>query len=403
MISSAERSSTQGAGPSLPLELWEASDGAEASGGAEATGGAGAAGGAAAMEPARPLARAGRAVQFDEIIGHPRAREYLQRALVGGRLAHAYLFHGPEGVGKRAVAFALAAALVCSRRRPDGNACGSCPECVACRAGSHPDVRYVEPATEAGHLTIQQVRELRGWLGLSPARGRHKAAVLDRVERMTPEAANAFLKALEEPPPGSLVVLLTADAGSVLPTIRSRALPLHFGPVAAERIEAALVARGLPPEVARRRAALARGRPGRALEANNPEEEAFRQAREWLVRAMSAPPPELDQLAQRLERADPTQMDACLCAMIWLWRDVAVWSCTQQGIPQTTGEPWSGEGSGELLALARRLTPRRAAEGLERLLRARRMLQEYASRRLVLDWAWMSLRHLLKSGAPARG
>ena len=333
-------------------------------------------------------------MRFDEVIGHEPATGYLRRALVRGRLAHAYLFYGPEGVGKRAVAFALAAAVVCSRRDPDGTACGSCPDCAACRAGSHPDVRYVEPATEAGHLSIQQVRELRSWLGLSGARSRHKAAVVDRVDRMTPEAANAFLKALEEPPPGSLVLLLTADATSVLSTIRSRALPLHFGPVPAPRIARALEARGVPPEAARQRAVLARGRPGRALEGSSRDEEARQQAREWLTRAATAPPPELDQLAQRLERADAAEVDAGLCAMIWLWRDVAVWSWTQADSP-AAGPPDLPE---ELARLARRLTPPRAAEGLQRLLQARRMMQEYASRRLVLDWAWMSLRCLLRTG-----
>ena len=335
---------------------------------------------------------AGRPVRFDEIIGHERATEYLRRALARGRLAHAYLFYGPERVGKRAVAFALAAAVVCGRPQPDGTACGSCPACVACRAGSHPDVRYVEPASEAGHLTIQQVRDLRGWLGLSAARSRGKAAVVDRVDRMTPEAANAFLKALEEPPAGSVIVLLTADASSVLPTIRSRALPLYFGLVSAERIAQALQARGAPPEAARQRAVRAQGRPGRALEGGEQEEAARQQAREWLKWAITAPPPELDQLAQRLERADPAEVDECLCEMIWLWREMAVWSWTQAGASAATPPDLPVEG----VRLARRLTPARAAEGLERLLRARRMMHEYASRRLVLDWAWMSLRYLLR-------
>ncbi|MFN9029759.1 MAG: DNA polymerase III subunit delta' [Betaproteobacteria bacterium] len=176
------------------------------------------------------------------------------------RNLHAVLLHGAAGIGKKVLAFDLARARLCEARRPDGYACGSCAACVWLHGGHHPDLRIVVPEaiawlrqgasdeveegdaraeapseaeTDTGkspkasrEILIDQVRRLADFLNVSTHRGGQRVVVLTPAERLNTAAANALLKMLEEPPPGTLFIL-TADAiDDVLPTIRSRCL-LH--------------------------------------------------------------------------------------------------------------------------------------------------------------------------------
>ncbi|MDD3517044.1 MAG: DNA polymerase III subunit delta' [Chromatiales bacterium] len=144
------------------------------------------------------------------------------------RLPHALLIHGPEGIGERDFVRALAAAALCETPE-DGDACGHCDGCVLFRAGNHPDYSEVRPEEEGKQLRIDQIRDLAGFVGLSRGRAPYKVVVLTPADRLNDNAANALLKTLEEPPPRTLLLLLTSRPGRLPATIRSRCqrVPLH--------------------------------------------------------------------------------------------------------------------------------------------------------------------------------
>ncbi|MDH5298589.1 MAG: DNA polymerase III subunit delta' [Desulfobulbaceae bacterium] len=163
--------------------------------------------------------------------GQPKAAELLGRSLTSGKLAHAYLFRGPAGVGKRAAAIAFAARINCGQ--PEGDTgCGRCPSCRKFFSGNHPDLMVVAP--EGAAIKISQVREVKKGLAFPPFEARHRVVLLTDIHTMRREAANSLLKTLEEPPADTILILTGDEAGDILPTILSRcqvipffALPYH--------------------------------------------------------------------------------------------------------------------------------------------------------------------------------
>ena len=185
---------------------------------------------------------------FADLIGHAKPLESIRAALANGRLHHAYLFVGPEGVGKHTIARALAQAVHCSELT--GDYCGRCVNCASIIDGNHPDVRSVQPLPGKKEISIQQVRELERELRFRSFTGKRKIAIVDPADLMNVAAQNALLKTLEEPPDHSLIVLITPNGGGLLPTLRSRCLRLAFAPLA--RAEVAEVFAGEAGRQARR-------------------------------------------------------------------------------------------------------------------------------------------------------
>ena len=193
------------------------------------------------------------------------------RAMVGAGIPHALLFGGPSGVGKGTLADDVAAALLCLA--PD-LAARPCRECRGCRAfehGNHPDVHRLAPTGAGAMIPIggreeRGVRELVRELALLPVEGGARVAIITDADRMTEDAQSAFLKTLEEPPPGTALLLTASDEERLLPTIRSRCSRIRLGPVARPEIEALLVDAGLADApTAARLARLSGGRPGDAV------------------------------------------------------------------------------------------------------------------------------------------
>ncbi len=216
---------------------------------------------------------------FSDILGQERTISILRRSVRRGRLAHAYLFVGPEGVGKKLTALTLAKALNCrspeafdggSAREGAPEACGLCPSCRKIDLGNHPDVRLVEPEARGGsrqaYIHIDVLREVRRSLQFAPLEGRRKAIVFDGAHRMQPAAANALLKTLEEPPNDTLIVLVTAEEWSLLPTIISRCQVVRFRGLPPAMLGAILEKRGetLREAEVSLLQSLAEGSPGRA-------------------------------------------------------------------------------------------------------------------------------------------
>ena len=216
---------------------------------------------------------------FSEIIGHPKQMETLRLALANGRLHHAYLFAGPEGVGKRTFAVALAKAIHCGAMSVDF--CGQCANCARIEAGNHPDVCIVEPLAEKKDISIQQIRDLEKKLNFRSFSGGKKLAILDPATLMNFSAQNALLKTLEEPPRDSLLILIAANSGGLLPTLRSRCLQMTFGPLPRHLLASFLVSRkGIKEEDADFLAAMAGGSVGAAVRIDS--EELRERRRTWV-------------------------------------------------------------------------------------------------------------------------
>lgn len=158
---------------------------------------------------------------WDEIYGQEEVVAHLRQVADSKAVSHAYLFVGPRGVGKKKAAKIFAATLNCST-----NGCGKCLSCRRILNETHPDVFCLEP--EGNYLTIGQVREIQHEASLKSLEGGYKVVILDEVEKMTPEAANAMLKILEEPPEGLLFILIAERLTGILPTVSSRCQSVRF-------------------------------------------------------------------------------------------------------------------------------------------------------------------------------
>lgn len=198
------------------------------------------------------------------LIGNAWAVRLLQRQLQRGTLHHAYLIAGPEGIGREALATALAQAVLCEQPPAAGTWCGECRACRGVPAGGTPDLHRVEREEGKQGIAIEQVRELQRQLALTPLGSRGRVALLIDFDRASEGAANALLKTLEEPAGRVVLVLTAADVDSVPATIASRCETLTLRPVPPGEMTAALVRAGTAPDRARRIVEASDGRPSLA-------------------------------------------------------------------------------------------------------------------------------------------
>jgi DNA polymerase III subunit delta' len=206
------------------------------------------------------------------VIGQTRAVSLLQHGLETGRLSHAYLFIGPAHVGKMTLALTLAQALNCEG---EAKPCGQCGPCKKILAGNHPDIQVISlmqdedlENVEKKNITTEQIGYMIHVSSLPPFEGKHRVFIIDGAELMSNEAANHFLKNLEEPEPGVTYLLLTRNDRLLLPTIISRCQKLELQPMSVDDETAALIKTlKLPPERARLLAGLSHGCPGWAIAA----------------------------------------------------------------------------------------------------------------------------------------
>jgi DNA polymerase-3 subunit delta' len=208
------------------------------------------------------------------LLGHPEAEATILGAIQAGRMHHAWLITGPEGVGKATLAYRFARRLLAGRQAEASLALDPAdPVFRRVAAGSHADLKTIERVLNdktkrmQAQIPVEKVREINGFMSLTPAEGGWRVVVVDGAEELNQASANALLKLLEEPPPRAILLLVCAAPGRLLPTIRSRCRRLRLTPLADETM-GQLLAQYLPQLAANDRGrliTLAEGSPGRAL------------------------------------------------------------------------------------------------------------------------------------------
>lgn len=317
---------------------------------------------------------------FDRILGQPTAVETLRRALSSQRVHHAYRFEGPDGVGKELAAFALAQALVCTEQPSAG--CGECSACRrvvslsadAPRVPLHPDVVLIERGLYPAHVLgrtspettgigVEQIRRIvTARAAYPPYEAARLVFIFRAAHELTANAANALLKTLEEPRPGVHFLLLTDQPRRLLDTVRSRTLPVRFGPLPDTALVEILKGHG--HEADERVLRFAAGSAGRALELCDTDQVARRESfvREVLA-ATTAP-----DLGKALELTAGGQLDRSALAhdLQWLGQHFAA-SVRQPaaGAARALGEANRyQEVQAALLALERNVPPALALEAM---------------------------------------
>lgn len=272
---------------------------------------------------------------WDQVVGHEWAVALLAGAVANGRVGHAYLITGPDQVGKTTLALTFAQALNCTAA-PEERPCGRCRSCRLIAAGHHPDLHLLEPEISARgtpSIKIEAIRDLQHELNLSTHEGRYRVAILTQFDAANLNAANAFLKTLEEPPPSVVLILTASEADALLPTIASRCRTINLRPLDVDLLEQSLATRwGRSADDAELLAHLADGRLGWAISAG--EDASILQAREehldHLAQALAGSRVSRFALADKLARKPEALPDVLRTWLSW-WRDAALAAHAEPG------------------------------------------------------------------------
>ena len=337
------------------------------------------------------------------LIGHDRPIDLLRKSLRTGLLSHAYLFTGPEGVGKHTAAIALAMTVNCQGDVPAGQPwpdvpCLLCPSCSRIMRGGHPDISEInlevqaqalgdtgKKAAPAKELKIDIVRDMQSSLGLSPHNARRKVYIIGDAARLNEEASNCLLKTLEEPPSHSMLILLAPDEEAVLPTISSRCVQVQFRPLSRTLVAHSLSdVWGAEEEQAEMLAALSGGRLGYAVGLLSDDGALSRRRSALEEAALLTGAPVLDRveaaakLARRFTDARSELYDMLDEWETW-WRDVMVVKAGVQELAAGVDQLPS------LQSIARRTPVAKAADAVRLIQATRTQLLENVNPRLALE------------------
>ena len=265
---------------------------------------------------------------FSSIIGHEQIKEHLQNAISMDKIPHAYIFHGPDQSGKMALAKSFAMALQCQQHGTEG-----CMECLSCRqvlSGAHPDVIYLQHE-KPNTISVEDIRkQVNGTVGMKPYASHYKIYIIDEAEKMNQQAQNALLKTIEEPPAYAVIMLLTNNAGTFLPTIISRCITLDLKVVPDGKIRTFLMEKyQIPDYKADICTAFAQGNVGKAIQLAESEDfnEIKNAALQLLKRIKEIELYELMEAVKQISEYKLEINDYFDIMMIW-YRDVIFYKAT---------------------------------------------------------------------------
>lgn len=316
---------------------------------------------------------------FRDIKGQDSAISFLKAAVDNGRVANAYIFVGPCGVGKKAVALNFAKAINC-RSQQDERPCEKCESCVKINSSGHPDVVVIKPDEDSSSLKIGAIRELTRSIGLKPYEAAHKVYIIDEAPSMKPEAANALLKSLEEPSAGTVLILITESLDALLPTIRSRSQVVRFRPIGAGDVEDILTkSRGLDRERAGILSRISSGSLGKALDYNKDD---FFAMRERVINGLA----DRTFFDSDMSGLSKESLKMCLDIALSWHRDVLIVKTAGERAPLINTDR-----RGDILKEAKRLSTDRLENAIRELISAGAFLDANANAKLVFAVLGMRL------------
>ncbi len=319
---------------------------------------------------------------WEDILGHARNKDFLQRFLMTAARPHALLFIGAEGLGKKQLAFQFAKSFLCFAKKGD-DGCDSC-RLLNFEDGNtgHPDFIFVEPEEGSRNIKIEQIKELIKQAAFAPVLSDNRICIIDGADKFTDEAANSFLKLLEEPPEGWLIILLAEKEEAVLQTILSRVVRLHFSPVPLDEVQEALEnAFGVPAGESGVLARISEGAIGTALTLSGQEVFSFRKSALDFIKALPLASPENYLASSGLTDLNLQRDDAFLLVRLWqlLFRDMLI---LREGLP---GGLYNCDLEEDLKDLAGKWQAQEIRKALDAVNEAYRALDSNAGGRLVIE------------------
>lgn len=341
---------------------------------------------------------------FSDIIGQEAAVGFLREVVSGKKVSHAYLFTGIQGIGKTSSALAFARALNCTAP-VEGDACGLCVPCRQAAGGNFPDLEMVRP--EGRVIRIEQIRELTRRIGYKTVSGLYRVSIIEQAGSLTVEAANAFLKTLEEPPPGNILILVAPDKKDLLQTIVSRCQKVSFRPVPAGLLSEWLNHNlGVPRDTAAVLSRLSEGSVGRALRMADSDELVSRMSihiqsivglhaqssREILSTAVDYAREE----KRRINETEDNEEEGGLSAVMELWK-----TCLRDMLLLKSGGLLDllvfGDEDGALKRTARLYTIETLIESLMILERAQKDISRSRNLELVMETTLLALKRAVRN------
>ena len=324
---------------------------------------------------------------WNRLLGHDAWVKSFREVVRRNRMAHAYLFVGPPGIGKRSFAIEFAKSILCENPPDLLTACDQCAACRLVDAQTHPDFFFVAKPEDENVLSIDTMRKLCGDFSLKTARGRGKVAILDDADDLNDQSANCFLKTLEEPPPRSVFILIGTTMEQQLATIRSRCQTVRFAPLQAAVVKQLLEKAELPDRsLIPRLVQLAEGSPGQALALADPVLWEFRNR---LIAALTNARIETLELSKAFtEFAEDAGKETSLHrARVSLTLRLFL-AALRDAVRLRLGkvEPEALDGEAQLIqTLARRVSPEHSVRMVDRVLEAEVQLNRYIPIGLILE------------------